>query len=391
MAKICMYVSHICDIGGEQRVSAIIANELAKEHTLVIYTQDTIEQQRENPFHLSDSIELREITQPSYPFWNRTLRRIIRDINENTNLLYKNKGCLKLLEFAYFQKDWQERLLQELSKDDFDVILAVSGGNTLQIGMIADRLKCKTIGWEHNTYQAYFETKGKYFYHQELLFKKALERIGECVVLNDRIRLDYKQAFGKDCKVIYNPRSFVSEEKTKLTNKEFVTMGRLTEQKGYELLIDAYAKFAKENDDYHLTIVGDGELREKIDDLIISNNLTNRITITGYQKNVLPYLLNASAYLLSSKWEGFPMVLTEAFEVGLPVVAFDIVAVGPLVDESKEGFLAEAFDTDMYAKRMLEYVKLPQEEKQRMSQAAIEKARSLSIEHITEQWKAILF
>ena len=87
--------------------------------------------------------------------------------------------------------------METLNKEHFDVLLAVSGGNTIQIGLIADRLNCKTIGWEHNTFQAYFETKGKYFYHQQQLFLKSLKQLDECVVLNNRIKEDYRKAFEK--------------------------------------------------------------------------------------------------------------------------------------------------------------------------------------------------
>ena len=390
MAKIGMYVSHICDIGGEQRVSALLANELVKKHEVVIFTQDTKEQQKENPFHLSKDIVMHEIIQPQFPFLNRTLRRLVRQLNEDTGLLYKNKLFFPLLEYAYFQKRWQDMLVETLNKEHFDVLLAVSGGNTIQIGLIADRLNCKTIGWEHNTFQAYFETKGKYFYHQQQLFLKSLKQLDECVVLNNRIKEDYREAFQKECRVIYNPRSFVSDKKSPLTEKMFVTLGRITKQKGYDLLIDSFAEFAKENDDWKLTIVGDGEDRGLIEEKIKSRQLENRICITGYQSNVRDYLLQASCYLMPSRWEGFPMVLTEAFEMGLPAIAYDIIAVEPLIENKKQGLLAKAFDTEDYARQMLEMANMEEEKRHQMAQNAIEKANELSIDKIVEQWEQLL-
>ena len=65
-------------------------------------------------------------------------------------------------------------------------------------------------------------------------------------------------------------------------------------------------------------------MRSQLEEQIERYHLKDRVTITGYTKEVKKYLLDASVYLLSSRWEGFPMVLTEAFEMGLPVVSYNI-------------------------------------------------------------------
>lgn len=390
MAKICMVVSSVFSMGGEQRVTVVIANELAKTNEIIIYTMDDEKDREKNPYHLDENITIRYTKQPQFGLLNRISRRIIREINEKTNLFYQKKGFYKMLEYAYFQKAWQRQMIEQLTDEEYDVIVAVSGGNSLRLGLIADKLNCRTVGWEHNAYEAYFKTPGYYFWHTDLLFAESARRLDSCVVLNHYISDRYKEAFDVDCDVIYNPRSFVSEVKSELKNKTFVACGRLTYQKGFDLLIESFAEFAKKNTEWNLVLVGDGEQRSELEEAIRKYALEARVKITGYTTEVRRYLQEASAYLLSSRWEGFPMVLTEAFEMGLPVVAYDITAVQPLVTEGVEGILAKSYDTKEFAEKMLEMAAYSDEERAGMAKAAIAKADSLAIEHIIGQWKHLL-
>ncbi|MDD6157408.1 MAG: glycosyltransferase family 4 protein [Lachnospiraceae bacterium] len=390
MAKICLVASSVFTHGGEQRVTAVIANELAKKHEIIIYTMDTEQERAANPYGLDDKIEIRYTMQPRFGMINRITRRMIRDVNEKTNLLYRNKCFYRLLEYAYFQKKWQDIWVEELSREPYDIIIGVSGSNSMHLGLIADRLNCKTIGWEHNSYEAYFETPGLYFWHMDQVFGAGAAKLDHCVVLNQYIAKRYKEAFDVDCDVIYNPRSFVSVEKSALTNKTFVGCGRIIRQKGFDLLLRSFAQFAKWNAEWKLVLVGDGEMRPELEAMIKDEGLEERVRITGYTNEVRKHLQEASIYVLSSRWEGFPMVLTEAFEMGLPVVAYDITAVEPLVTDGKQGMLAKAFDTQEFAEKMLAMTKLPREELKQMAEEAKRMAESLAIEHIIKKWEAII-
>lgn len=390
MAKICLVTSSVFTHGGEQRVTVVIANELVKNHQVIIYTMDGEKERSENPYGLNPEIEIRYTKQPEFGFINRMARRLIREVNEKTDLLYKNPACYRLLEYAYFQKKWQDLWVEELGKESYDVILAVSGGNSMRLGLIADRLNCKTIGWEHNAYEAYFETPGLYFWHMDQVFGKSARQLDHCVVLNHYIAKCYKEAFDVECDVIYNPRSFVSEEKSALENKQFVGCGRFITQKGFDLLIESFVEFAKQDKDWKLTLVGDGQMRPQLEQTIAEHKLEDRIHITGYTNEVRKHLQEASVYLLSSRWEGFPMVLTEAFEMGLPVVAYDITAVEPLVKDGEQGMLAKAFDTSEFAEKMLAMTKLSADELATMAEKAKKRASELAIEQIILQWEQLI-
>ena len=235
MRKIGLVVSSVFSIGGEQRVTAVIANELARKNEITIFTRDSEEDIRKNPYQVSDNIKIVTYRDPQLGRAGRILRRCIRELNERTALLYRRRTAFRLLRYAYFPKKWREEWVRMLSGQQFDWVIGVSGGNSIRLGLIADQLPCHTAGWEHNAYEAYFENPHKYFWHMDLLFAESLRHMDDCIVLNHYIAQKYKEAFGADCSVIYNPRSFVSEKKSGLENKVFITCGRFTYQKGYDL------------------------------------------------------------------------------------------------------------------------------------------------------------
>lgn len=128
------------------------------------------------------------------------------------------------------------------------------------------------------------------------------------------------------------------------SKKTILAIGRLTSQKGFDLLIRSFALVAKEHKDWELKIIGDdyGD-KEALNELIVQNELVN-VSILPATADIHKYYEEAAFYILSSRFEGLPMVLLEAMGYGLPIVAFNCPT-GPaeLVDESN-GFLVENGD-----------------------------------------------
>lgn len=116
---------------------------------------------------------------------------------------------------------------------------------------------------------------------------------------------------------------------------ELCCVARLSGQKGLPLLVEAAALLAKRGVDFHLTLVGDGELRGEIEREIASAGLTDRITITGYLSaaEVRAKIVAARAMVLPSFAEGLPVVLMEALALATPVVTTAIAGIPELVDE----------------------------------------------------------
>ena len=128
-----------------------------------------------------------------------------------------------------------------------------------------------------------------------------------------------------------------------------LSFGRLTEQKGYEYLINAFHIAHKSNNKLVLLIGGDGELRGGLENLIKENNDTQAIKILGEVADVHELYSRAEIYINSSLWEGLPMTLIEAIGYGKPVIATNVGGNSEIVKNNKSGLLVESRDIDSMA------------------------------------------
>jgi GalNAc-alpha-(1->4)-GalNAc-alpha-(1->3)-diNAcBac-PP-undecaprenol alpha-1,4-N-acetyl-D-galactosaminyltransferase len=101
-----------------------------------------------------------------------------------------------------------------------------------------------------------------------------------------------------------------------------VGMGRLDDQKGFDLLIDAFVRMAAEHPDVDLRIIGEGPRREALEHRVSKHGLTARVQLLGWLDQPAAVLRGAELFVLSSRWEGFPNALLEAMACGLPAVSF---------------------------------------------------------------------
>lgn len=128
-------------------------------------------------------------------------------------------------------------------------------------------------------------------------------------------------------------------------NRFFLAVGRLTFQKGFDLLLKAFANMKASEID--LLILGEGELRQDLTDLARALGIEDRVFFLGFVENPRPYFENSAAFVLSSRWEGFGNVIVEALQSGAPVISFDCPG-GPrwILGEGKFGELVPAGSPD---------------------------------------------
>lgn len=377
--KLAIFTPTIYAIGGESRVVTVIANQLSKNYDVTIFTRE--KRLSKSIYGLKDIIKVESY----YPYSKKPIASAIRYTYRKTkNVFFENH--VGILEYAYYSKTAIEKM-KSVIEGVFDVAIAVSGDMTILLG------KCElknilTIGWEHSSYEAYFGTPHKYLWRRDKIFVEAVRNLSYCIVLNEDIVQKYKEHLGVKCKYIYNPRSFESQCKSDLENKQFVACGNFVEAKGFDMLIEAFHVFAKTNKEWNLVIAGDGPERQKLLNLIAEYDLEDRVFLPGYLTDLRPLLLESSVYLLSSRWEGFPMCVTEAFEMGLPMICFDIPAVIPLT-KCNEGIVVNSFDKYKFAEAMLELSENI-ELRKKMALNAIRMADSLSVESIGKKWLELL-
>src|SRR5690606_10968225 len=132
-----------------------------------------------------------------------------------------------------------------------------------------------------------------------------------------------------------------------------IAAGRFRGQKGFDMVIPAWAKAVEKHPDWHLRIFGSGERRAQLRNLIEKHHMYNHSVLLGVTDQLDEELAKASMYVLSSRFEGLPMVMLEAMSHGLPVVSFDCPT-GPadVLTDGKEGLLVPPEDVDGLARAM---------------------------------------
>ena len=384
--KVSVYFDDPYSYGGEQRVVALILNQLCRLYDITLIS--ALKKPAEFPYPLNPAIRTECVPHKHLGKGERWLRRKLIKINSRTNL-FNNRIAGKLYVKVLEDKKQFKRIAEMLTAGKTDVLIGISGRSCPVLYRAAKAGICKTVAWMHNSYEAYFETENMYCWHQDHLFRAMLSKIDECVVLNEDIARKYMKNLGAECRVIYNPRSFVSAEKAELKNKQFIASGRMVYSKGFDLLLESFRSFCKSNSDWTLVILGDGPLRATIVKKAIEYGIFNRVRFTGFVKDVKPFMLSSSVFLLPSRWEGFSMVVTEALELGLPIVSYNIPAMLPVVTDGKEGILIDPFDTEKFAAAMLRMAE-SEDLRRRMGNSGIEKAQQFSIEKISGDWITLL-
>lgn len=156
------------------------------------------------------------------------------------------------------------------------------------------------------------------------------------------------------------------------TRSRLVCVGRLCEQKGQLLLIDAANILAKKGIPFELVLGGDGEMRAEIESQIKRYGLEQNVRITGWisSDQVREEILNAKALVLPSFAEGLPVVIMEAMALRRPVISTYIAAIPELVVNGQHGFLFPAGDVDALAETLEKFLLLPIQQLQQMGDAA---------------------
>jgi glycosyltransferase involved in cell wall biosynthesis len=210
-------------------------------------------------------------------------------------------------------------------------------------------------------------------------------------VLTHGDRQDYED-FLPGTRVVCVPNAVHSakQQPTTYARPIAVAAGRLVAQKGFDLLIPAFGQVVEHNPKCELRIFGSGEKKNELRALIEKYHLYNHVFLMGHTTKLDEELANASCYVLSSRFEGLPMVMIEAMTHGLPVVSFDCPT-GPaeVITDGKEGVLVPPGDIDGLADAMRQ---LMDDEGLRadMGAAALMTARSsYSPEAVHPQWETL--
>jgi len=138
-----------------------------------------------------------------------------------------------------------------------------------------------------------------------------------------------------------------------------LTVGRLTEQKGHRVLLDAIPAVLAEAPNMHFVWVGDGPLAEALRWEIEARDLTSQVHLLGHRADIADLLAAADLFVLPSLFEGLPLVVLEAMAVGVPVIATNIPGTDEVIEDGVSGRLVAPADATALAEALLETVRQP--------------------------------
>lgn len=387
MKNICFVMTTPFVVGGEQRVVSVISSLLQENGYNVTILCKYKSPINYNLYNLNKDVKIEFMRDRTIgEKIQRAISLLLIKINNKTGI-FKNK--VNVLQKIVCDQSSRKIIKEKIEKGNYDIIIGVAGYFSLLVASIKCNDNIRKIGWQHSSFDAYFNNKGRYYWNQKELFKKLIPKLDKYIVLTNYDRKRIKDEWNIESTTIYNPRSFSTKEKSKLNKKQFLAAGRFTYAKGFDMLIKSFKIFSEKNKEWNLQIVGDGEEKEKLVKLIEENKLQNRVILHPFTNDIKKYFRESSALLMPSRWEGMPMIMLESLTMGVPVIAYDIPVVKEVIDNKNDGMIVEQGNIEEYA-RALEIFISDEENIKEMGIKAKEKSEQFSYEKVLKDWKKLL-
>lgn len=358
MKKICFLSGDMSRSGGTERVLAIIANELCKKEDLFeIHILSTVNENMTSFFPLNKRIKQ---------------SRILND---------------KALNFKKQYFKVVKGIRNYVKKNNIDVFIDVEVISSI-FSIPATRFtSTKHIAWEHFNF---YENNGSFL---RALARKIDAKFSDYIItLTEEDKNNYLNNLKIIGKIdyIYNPMEIKEVKKCSLHSKQIVSVGRLTYQKGFDMLIDVAKDVLEKNKEYKWLILGDGEDKDRLQEKINKYNLQDRLILKGKVSNVEDYYKNSSLYVMTSRFEGLPMTLLEAKSYKMPIVSFDCPT-GPseIIRNNINGYLVKANDIKEMSNKV-NSVLLDDKKLKKFSDKAELDIDKFNINSIINKWTNIL-
>ena len=279
-----------------------------------------------------------------------------------------------------------------LLEDKYDIEIAFLEGPCTKL--IANRdNKAKKIAWVHVDLEKHRTLPMK-------VEKKAYEKFDKIIAVSkDSARSVSKlyPMYKDKVEVMYNPID-VEKVRTMAKSEEMnypkdcvnlVTVGRLEYQKGYDILLKAHKELMEEGYKYNLHMVGEGNKEKELRDFIKNNNLEESVHLHGFQRNPYKYIYNADAFVMSSRYEGLPLVIGETLSLGTPIVSTNCTGPSELLENGKYGILAECENIQSLKDAIKEIVS-SSEKREKYGKLALERSKIFNINRTMQEVESLL-
>ena len=385
--KILFYADTVFGFGGVQRVLAVIAKALSDEHDVTILSTDT-----------DVNLSMYGYKQSNVKFDYITYQGKI-DLEfylcKTISFLYKkvlphSSATSKLYSYSFFRPSYKKQLIAKINGGGYDVVIGVHAFLSLHLAAVRNHLNVKNVtAWMHNSYNALFDKENPYLPGLKSFFANEMRGLDGIVVLSKSDERLFRDNLGLESVTIYNPLTLTPRGRASVEYKKFLAIGRFSpKHKGFDLLIKAFAKFSQTNNDWMLEIVGEGEEENMYRQLIAEHQLEQRVKICPFTNDIQRHYAGASVYVLSSRWEGFGLVLVEAMAHGLPIASSDLPVAKELLEGRHCGTFFKCGDIDDMAvalQRMSSTTEWAD-----MSEKALKTSSLFKVENIMQQWVKVL-
>lgn len=302
--RIVYLIQHTCNAAGMERVLCNKVNWLVEHHGYQIHIVTTDQKGRKPFFDFAPQITHTDL-----------------GINYEDN---NDKGILrKTISYLCKQRLHRKKLTKLLKTLKADIVISMFGPEVSFLYKIKDSsAKILEIHFS-KFFRRQRARKGLIGFSDKirsLQDEKHVCRYDRFVVLTH----EDKTYWGNhpNIEVIHNASTFIPSAQAALDNKRVISVGRLTHQKGFDMLVEAWGLVHARHPDWHLTIVGGGEEQQQRQTQIHALGLSDVIQLIPPTQQIEKEYLDSSIYALSSRYEGFGMVLVEAMACGVPSVAF---------------------------------------------------------------------
>lgn len=356
MKKICFLVGDISFGGGAERITISVANLLVDRGREVCILSIADFKKEDLVYDISSKVILKSL--------------FIKD--------WSNKGGIRKNYFGVVKS-----LRKSFIENNTDIVVSVQAINMLWVIPALIGLKAINICWEHINYNSH---KSIIYDTTIFLAKKFAKKI---VVLTERDRKAWgtKKAISISNFSAFNMPDVNLQEKQKV----FIAIGRFAPQKAFDRLISAWEIVEKSGNvgDYHLHLIGEGEQEFFLRNMIKEKGL-ERIDIRPFTKQIDLVYGKASAILMTSLFEGYPMVLIEALQFGVPAVAFDVLT-GPaeIILDNETGFLIEDGNIEEFSNCIIRLIN-ERNLVNKLQVNALEHRKKFGSNDIIKNWDSVL-
>lgn len=356
-------------MGGIERVSSIVGKGLINHKVLYYSIFDD-----KNYYKIPDEV----ITLNSKNKENKYLKP-----KNYVKKILKNIGA----DFSpvWYYNDRIKKFINWVEMNKIDVVIVSGPLLIATIPYLKKHTDARYIAWIHNNFQTYMNnyTKGYKKY-----FTSGLKKADEVVVLTNKDLNDYSQ-FNKNINLIYNPLTITNAQKSTLLNKNISFTARIVyDHKGIDYLIQVAKRLPN---DWTISVAGQGHEEEKLKKEIKENNIEDKLILLGALngKELINHYLNSSIYLMTSRWEGFGLVLVEAMDFGLPILAFSQTGSNEVLANGKYGVLVENGNVSELTNQLTILINDVEKRKQ-YQKLSLERVEDFQLKNIITKWNEVL-